>query len=222
MNTYPWIKATAISNALKISNIGDLISILTGLKSEKFLKRLKRRWPATMLAESRIDKVIGRIIFLTSSIRTIKFINIIGVPVGTVWAIIFFTFFAQPNNIIDIQIIKAVGKDIIICALGVKTKGDKAIKFVDIINKKILRKKIVKPFLLLADKRGFNSLNIFSLTIPIKFENLLELKNFLFKVKVIGNKRVIQAILNLRLEGSNIENKFIIIFIYLFLIIKFY
>ena len=50
----------------------------------KFLSKLSNKCPATMLADNRIDKVRGRIILLTISIRTIKFIKIIGVPVGTV------------------------------------------------------------------------------------------------------------------------------------------
>ena len=52
------------------------------LINEKLAKRLISRWPATILAVSRIARVIGRIMFLMNSIRTIKFIRGSGVPVG--------------------------------------------------------------------------------------------------------------------------------------------
>lgn len=42
-----------------------------------------RRCPAVMLAANRTPKVIGRIIFLISSIKTINLIRNTGVPVGT-------------------------------------------------------------------------------------------------------------------------------------------
>jgi len=46
-------------------------------------RRVRSKWPATMFAASRIDKVPGRIIFLTVSIRTINGIRAPGVPDGT-------------------------------------------------------------------------------------------------------------------------------------------
>lgn len=49
------------------------------------------KWPATMLAANRTDKVIGRIRFLESSISTIKGAKNIGVPLGTRWAKYIFT-----------------------------------------------------------------------------------------------------------------------------------
>lgn len=42
--------------------------------------------PAVILAQSRTDKVIGRITILTDSIRTIKLKSAKGVPLGTKWA----------------------------------------------------------------------------------------------------------------------------------------
>jgi len=47
------------------------------------------RCPATMLADKRIDRVIGRIIDLIISIITIKFIRLVGVPDGVKWIIMF-------------------------------------------------------------------------------------------------------------------------------------
>ena len=45
-----------------------------------------------MLAANRTDKVIGRMIFLVSSINTIKGAKNIGVPCGTRWARTDFTW----------------------------------------------------------------------------------------------------------------------------------
>lgn len=44
---------------------------------------VSRRWPAIIFAANRTDSVIGRIMFLTSSIKTIKGIKTGGVPKGT-------------------------------------------------------------------------------------------------------------------------------------------
>ena len=46
---------------------------------------VNKRCPATILAANRIDKVNGRIIFLTDSITTITGIKNLGVPIGTKW-----------------------------------------------------------------------------------------------------------------------------------------
>ena len=55
---------------------------VTKFKLPPFTK-LINKCPATMLAASRTDKVMGRIMFLTSSIKTINGINALGVPEGT-------------------------------------------------------------------------------------------------------------------------------------------
>ena len=48
--------------------------------------KVNNKCPATIFAANRIDKVIGRIIFLTVSIITIIGIRNLGVPKGTKWA----------------------------------------------------------------------------------------------------------------------------------------
>jgi hypothetical protein len=45
------------------------------------------RWPAIILADKRTDKVIGRIRFLTNSIKIKKGANNCGAPWGIRWAI---------------------------------------------------------------------------------------------------------------------------------------
>jgi hypothetical protein len=51
--------------------------------------RVRRRWPAIILAERRMASVPGRITFLTVSMTTIKDIKAGGVPWGTKWANIY-------------------------------------------------------------------------------------------------------------------------------------
>lgn len=54
------------------------------------------KWPATILAISRTDRVIGRITFLIDSIKTMNGISNPGVLCGTKWANICLVFFNQP------------------------------------------------------------------------------------------------------------------------------
>lgn len=49
-------------------------------------RRQSNKWPAIILADKRIAKVIGRIMFLIVSIKTINIIKAVGVLRGTKWA----------------------------------------------------------------------------------------------------------------------------------------
>lgn len=76
------MKATAISSRDKINKkMEEDIRFMFDM-IEKFLSKLINRCPATMLADSRTDSVIGRMMFLVISIITMKFIRGEGVPVG--------------------------------------------------------------------------------------------------------------------------------------------
>ena len=80
--TYAWINATVISKILKIAIIViDTKEFEYDIK-EKLDSNEIKRCPATMFADNRTDKVIGRIMFLTISMITIKFISGVGVPIG--------------------------------------------------------------------------------------------------------------------------------------------
>ena len=71
------MKATALSKIINITNL--LINNgrkLIGINVAGLLIRVIKRCPATKLAANRTDKVNGRIIFLTNSIRTMKGIKI--------------------------------------------------------------------------------------------------------------------------------------------------
>jgi hypothetical protein len=64
-----------------------------------FPNKVRRRWPAIILADRRTAKVPGRIILLIVSIITIKGIKIEGVPCGTKCANICFVLLIHPKSI---------------------------------------------------------------------------------------------------------------------------
>jgi len=192
MITYPWIKATAISRIDRMIKNKNDIDILIYEVSEKFLRRLSNKWPATMFADNRIERVIGRIMFLVSSIKTMKFIRAFGVPVGTMWAIMFLVLFNQPKIIMAIQKIRAVDIVIIIWDVGVNTNGDKAILFIIITTINNEMKIIVDPFLLLFWRSGFSSL-IIGLEIVLLILFHFWFKYFMFNIKKMVIKHGIHA-----------------------------
>jgi len=102
-----------------------------------FPNRDIRRCPAIKLAVSRTHNVIGRIIFLTSSITTINIIKAGGVPWGSRWESIWLVFFIQPNNIRDSQNTRDRGKVTVRWEVGEKIWGYKAKKFIKIMTVKV-------------------------------------------------------------------------------------
>jgi len=68
--------------------------------NEKFLNNNINKCPATMLAVSRTDKVMGRMTFLTISIRNMKLMRASGVPMGMVWINMCFVINLQAKIII--------------------------------------------------------------------------------------------------------------------------
>jgi len=56
------------------------------------LNKCINKWPAVIFATNRTDNVIGRIRFLTISIKIIIGMRIVGEPIGTIWDNILFVF----------------------------------------------------------------------------------------------------------------------------------
>ena len=84
MKTYDWMQATATSNISNRINLTNKILIIIRLILGPWEpNNVNNKWPATILAANRIDKVKGRMIFLTVSIITITGIKNLGVPTGT-------------------------------------------------------------------------------------------------------------------------------------------
>ena len=105
VKTYDWIQATATSNINnKINLIIKIIMIIIETLGPWDPNSVNNKCPATILAASRIDKVKGRITFLTVSIITIIGIKNDGVPKGTKWANNLLYWKIIENNIVPNQI----------------------------------------------------------------------------------------------------------------------
>ena len=121
VKTYDWIQATATSNInSKINLIIKIIIIIIDTLGPWEPNNVNNKWPATILAANRIDKVIGRMIFLTVSIITIIGIKNEGVPKGTRWANNLLYWKIIENNIVPNQIGKARTNVIDKCLVLVK------------------------------------------------------------------------------------------------------
>jgi len=92
--TYLWIIATAISKIKRKVKPKDCI-----LKIIIFLLiRAIKICPAVMLAANRTDRVMGRIIWLVLSIKTINWERAMGVPDGTKWENALLVFLIKTNK----------------------------------------------------------------------------------------------------------------------------
>jgi len=96
MKTYLWIIATANSRSKRVLIKIEVGINKIGVASLVSLRRLKRRWPAIILAVRRTESVVGRIILEIVSISTIKNLKAIGVPKGTRWENMWFMLFNHP------------------------------------------------------------------------------------------------------------------------------
>lgn len=104
LNTYAWIRATAISSRLRAIWALDRRGVNSrGVRGVAELSKTISRCPAIMFADSRIASVAGRMRFLTVSIITMKGIRGGGVPCGIRWASRFEVLFIHPNRIIANQ-----------------------------------------------------------------------------------------------------------------------
>lgn len=112
---------TAISNETSINwtNI-RIISLNPTELDNWFPNRVINKWPAIILAESRMASVKGRITLLVLSISTIKGIKTPGVLCGTRWANMSLLNLIHPKSINPSQIGNAVVTEITMCLVEVK------------------------------------------------------------------------------------------------------
>jgi hypothetical protein len=125
-----------------------------------------------MFAANRTESVIGRIMFLTISIITIKGINTGGVPLGTKWAKKFVILLIILYRINLTQRGKAKERVIAKCLVAVKVNDKRPTVLFTIINEKILTNKIILIFL--PFRRTENSLFIVKITFLNKTVEELE------------------------------------------------
>jgi len=197
---------TAISNIDKI-NIGiDEAIMLLKDNSAKFLSNSISRCPATMLAVNRTDKVMGRMMLLTISMANMKLIRGNGVPMGIVWISMCFVMKFQAKIMIRNHIDIAKENEMVMWAVGVKIKGNRAIKFKMKMNEKTALMKFIIPLGALVIN-VFISLLIFSSKMYFLFKENLD-----FMITITGKKTANHSEFIRDEEGSKIEKRFVINF----------
>lgn len=179
-----------------------------------FPNNVKSKCPAIILADSRTAKVPGRITFLIVSIITIKGIKTDGVPWGTKWANMCFVLLIHPKSINLSHRGNAKLKVIVIWLVLVKIYGNKPKKLLNKIKvNKEINIKVVPLNLEIPNKVLNSACNVKK----ILFQNIKirEGKN----QNIIGKNKIPKRVLNqfndklkILVEGSKIENRFIIIF----------
>jgi hypothetical protein len=143
-----------------------------------------------MLAASRTDSVMGRIIRLTDSIITINCERGSGVPKGTKWAKKFLVFFILLNKRNLNHKGKAIESVSLRWHVKVKTYGNKPNAFLIRINQKIVDNIIILPRVLVLLKEACISFsrNIIISLFPCKVRFLL-IKIFLVHISVNGSSK---------------------------------
>lgn len=107
-----------VSNKICVNN--NPIKVRFEAAAVWFPRRVINKCPATMFAINRTDSVIGRITFLTVSIKTINGMRADGVPEGTKWANMYIVLLIQPNIINLNHIGRARVKVKVMCLDAVK------------------------------------------------------------------------------------------------------
>lgn len=122
-----------------------------------------------MLAARRTERVMGRIMFLTISIKTMKGIKVEGVPKGTRWAKKWSRLLDRLKMINLIHKGKARERVTARCLVAVKEKDNNPMVLLKIIKIKIEKNKIILIFL------DFNSVeNSLIIAEVIKLNNSLK------------------------------------------------
>lgn len=179
-----------------------------------FPNNVNNKWPAIIFAANRTAKVPGRIIFLIVSINTINDISAGGVPCGTKWANIWLVWLIHPNNINLNHIGNAIVNVNARCLVLVKMYGNRPIKLLNNIIIKIEIKINVVP---LNDLGPNNVLNSLWRVKFILFHIMLIRDDVNQNIEGIINNPInvlvqFNEILKILVDGSKVENRFVIIF----------
>lgn len=205
------MQATADSKTVKIKGASSPKTVLMiEILIKEFPRSVIRRCPAIRLAVSRTQSVIGRIRFLTISIKTINDIKAAGVPCGTKWDNMWLVFLNQPNKMIDIHVIKDKGSVIMRWEVAENNWGYKATKFNTKMEKKIVSTEISCPLFLFLKVKEISlckTLMTFIFRVS-KGETEVQLVEKMIVALMI---KIIQALDKKEEAGSNTENKLFII-----------
>lgn len=210
-------------NLTEISKIKSIIWSINIILKIKILlimipedpNRVRSKCPAIMLAVNRIANVIGRIIKLIDSIKTMKGIKIVGVPWGVKWEKKSLIKCQILNSIIEIHIDSDSAKENLKCLEAVKIYGNKPIVLLIRIN----RNKLIN--IIKFDREYLRIiLNSLIKNLKIIFHNIINREGI--NQYWNGKIKIISTILSQFIEsfileeGSKIENKFIIIFNFIY------
>lgn len=146
-STYAWITDTPSSRRF-INRMGIILATLGLIDIIKDTRMERSRCPAVMLAISRIDRVIGRIMILIVSIRTMNGIKAGGVPWGSKDLAVDIGDLVKLNSKGRAHKDSLIGRIIEMCELVGKISGSRELKlFVRIKAKVDDRKKKITVFL---------------------------------------------------------------------------
>lgn len=164
-----------------------------------------------MFAAKRTERVIGRIMLLTNSIRTIKGIRTEGVPIGTRCAKNSVKLFVNLNNMKAIHRGKASERVIAKCLVAVKVKDKSPIVLLVRITMKSLVNKSILIFLFFSSVSNslFMALMIFLMASlkgleRAQYDGMIRVRNKVILSQFIG--------IDSKATGSKIENRLFIIF----------
>lgn len=193
----------------KINIIFRIIKLL--ISNPEDPRRVRSKWPAIILAVSRIAKVKGRIISLIDSIRTMKGIRIKGVPWGVKWEKKSLKKNQILNNIIEIHIDRDNDRENLRCLVAVKIYGNSP----KILLMRIKMKSLIKIIRFVIEYLRI-ILNSVIKNLKIIIQNIMNREGI--NQNWNGKIKIIKIILNqfidsfILVEGSKIENRFVIIF----------
>lgn len=182
-----------------------------GLLTTWLPNKVRRRWPAIMLAVRRTDSVTGRMILLVSSIRTIKGIRAAGAPSGTRWAKNSVKLLVNLNMIKASHIGRARERVIAKCLVAVKVNDKRPIVLLSKSRKKRLTNKKILIFLFFSSVS--NSLFIALITFLRSILKGLERAQYEGTIATL-NKAILTQFIGAenKARGSKIENRLFIIF----------
>jgi len=182
----------------------------------RFPRRVIRRCPAIRFAVSRTHRVIGRIRFLVSSIKTINIMRAVGVPCGSRWESIWLVLLYHPNIITVSHMDSDSGIVNDKCEVTEKFCGYKAEKFKRIIIKKRVITISSVPFSVFT-MENFTSFLKFRVIEETSLLQLLFVNHIFFLIRIKEINGIPQERDKNVDLGSKTENKlFIILCFFLF------
>lgn len=175
-----------------------------------------------MFAVNRIANVPGRMTFLIVSIHTINGISIGGVPCGTRWVNMCLVLLIHPNIINLTHKGRAIVNVSVRCLVLVKIYGNKpSILFIRIIENNDVNIRVLPLLVFFVSRSVLSSSCIFFIVLfhAVLFRDGIVhiLVGMVINPSIVLNQFI--DVLNIFVDGSNTENRFLIIFSLFFLLV---